>query len=184
MADTVGVTGVIMRGVSGLLVLVMASAGVWAQGNAHNEITALVGPPSTAGCPVGFSAERRSITEVRYAKDGRQLRGQGLELKFDSRTEPKKILKANVTVRGVTGEARVMPAGSGSTDDVAEIFQLGVAAGEDSLRHSSIWTERVATVRWVDLTEVSYTDGSEWHASQGQRCRVEPNGFLLVAGAK
>jgi hypothetical protein len=173
-----------MRGVSGLLVLAMASGMVWAQGNAHNEITVLVGPPDSAGCPVGFSAERRSTTEVRYAKDGKQLRGQGLELKFDSQTEPKKILKANVTVRGVTGAARVMPAGDASNDDVAEIFQLGVAAGEDSLRHSSIWTQRVATVRWVDLTEVSYADGSVWHASQGARCRVEPNGFLLVAGAK
>ena len=173
-----------MRGVSGLLALAMASGVVWAQGNAHSEMTVLAGSPDSAGCPVGFSAERRATTEVRYAKDGKQIRGQGLELKFDSQADPKKILKANVTVRGVTGAARVMPAGSASSDDVSEIFQLGVAAGEDSLRHSSIWTQRVATVRWVDLTEVSYADGSVWHASQGTRCRVEPNGFLLVAGAK
>jgi hypothetical protein len=179
-----GLQEVIMRGVSGLLVLVIASAGVWAQGNAGGSMIVLAGAPDSAGCPVGFSAERRSTTEVRYAKDGKQLRGQGLELKFDSPTEPKKILKANVTVRGVTGAARVMPTGSDSADDVAEIFQLGVAAGEDSLRHSSIWTQRVATVRWVDLTEVSYADGSAWHASQGVRCRVEPSKFLLVAGAK
>jgi hypothetical protein len=173
-----------MRGVSGLLVLVMASAGVLAQGNAHSEMTVLAGPPDSSGCPVGFSAERRSTTEVRYAKDGREIRGQGLELKFDSQTEPKKILKANVTVRGVTGVARVMPAGSASIDDVAEIFQLGAAVGEDSLRHSSIWTQRVATVRWVDLTEISYADGSVWHASQGERCRIEPSKFLLIAGAR
>jgi hypothetical protein len=171
-----------MRGVSGLLVLVMASAGVWAQGNAHSEMTVLTGSPDSSGCPVGFSAERRSTTEVRYAKDGKQLRGQGLELKFDLQT--KKILKANVTVRGVTGAGRLMPAGSAGSDDVAEIFQLGTGAGEESLRHSSIWTERVATVRYVDLTEISYADGSVWHASQGERCRVEPNGFLLVAGAR
>lgn len=174
-----------MRGVSGLLVLAMASAGVWAQGNAHSEMTVLAGPPDSSGCPVGFSAERRSTTEVRYAKDGRrEIRGQGLELKFDSRTEPKKILKANVTVRGVTGAARVIPAGRASVDDVAEIFQLGAATGEDRLRHSRIWTQRVSTVRWVDLTEISYADGSVWHASQGERCRIEPSKFLLVAGAK
>jgi hypothetical protein len=171
-----------MRGVSGLLVLAMASGVVWAQANDHSEIRVLVGPPSSAGCPVGFSAERRSTTEVRYAKDGKQLRGQGLDLKFDSQS--KKIVKANVTVRGVDGTARVMPAGSATSDDVAEIFQLGTSVGEDSLRHSSVWTERVATVRWVDLTEVSYADGSVWHASQGVRCRVEPSKFLLVAGAK
>jgi hypothetical protein len=173
-----------MRGVSGLLVLVMASAGVLAQGNAHSEMTVLAGPPDSSGCPVGFSAERRSTTEVRYAKDGREIRGQGLELKFDSQTEPKKILKANVTVHGVTGEARVIPAGSRDSDDVAELFQLEAGAGEESLRHSSIWTQRVSTVRWVDLTEVAYVDGSVWLASASGRCRIEPNGFLLIAGAR
>lgn len=171
-----------MRGVLGLLILAMASAGASAQGNAHSEMTVLAGPPDSSGCPVGFSAERRSTTEVRYAKDGKQIRGQGLELKFDS--QPKKILKANVTVRGVTGSARVMPAGSASLDDVAEIFQLGAGTGEDGLRHSNIWTQRVATVRWVDLTEIAYADGSVWHASEGKRCRIEPSKFLLVAGAK
>ena len=171
-----------MRGVSGLLVLAMASTAVWAQGNAHSEMTVLAGSPDSSGCPVGFSAERRSTTEVRYAKDGRQSRGQGLELKFDS--QQKKILKANVTVRGVNGEARVMPAGSAGSDDVAEIFELIPGTSEDSLKHSSLWTERVATVRWVDLTEIAYMDGSVWHASEGKRCRIEPSKFLLVAGAK
>jgi hypothetical protein len=174
---------VVMRGFSGLLVLVMASAAVWAQGNAHSEMTVLAGPPDSSGCPVGFSAERRSTTEVRYAKDGREIRGQGLELTFDS-NKPKKILKANVTVRGVNGEARVMPAGSAGNDDVAEIFELIAGVGEDSLQHSSLWTQRVATVRWVDLTEVAYADGSVWHASKWKRCRIEPSKFLLVAGAK
>jgi hypothetical protein len=173
-----------MRGGSGLLVLVMASAGVWAQGNAHSEATVLTGPPSSAGCPVGFSAERRSAGAVRYAKDGRESRGQGLELKFDPLTDPKKIVKANVTVHGVNGAARVIPAGENSNDDVAEIFQLGAGAGEESLRHSSIWTQQVSTVRWVDLTEVAYADGSVWLASASGRCRVEPSAFLLVAGAR
>ncbi|HMH16489.1 MAG TPA: hypothetical protein VK578_25540 [Edaphobacter sp.] len=173
-----------MRGVSGLLVLMMASATVWAQEKAHIGPTVLMAPPVSTGCPVGFSAERRSSTQVRYAKDGKQLRGQGLELQFDPQSNPKKILKANVTVHGVNGAARVMPAGSGDSDDVAELFQLEAGAGEESLRHSSIWTKRVATVRWVDLTEVAYADGSVWLASASGRCRIEPNGFLLVAGAK
>ena len=173
-----------MRGVSGLLVLVMASVGVWAQGNAHIGPTVFMAAPVSTGCPVGFSAERRSTTEVRYAKDGKQLRGQGLELQFDSRTNPKMILKANVTVHGVDGTARVIPAGSSDSEDVSELFQLEAGAGEKSLRHSSIWTQRVSTVRWVDLTEVAYADGSVWLASASGRCRVEPNGFLLVAGAK
>jgi hypothetical protein len=173
-----------MRGGSGLLVLVMASVGVWAQGKAHSETTVLAGPPSSAGCPVGFSAERRASGEVRYAKDGSASRGQGLELQFNPPADPKKILKANVTVHGVSGEARVVPAGDASGNDVAEIFQLGAGVGEDGLRRSSIWTQRVGTVRWVDLTEVAYADGSVWRASAGGRCRVEPSNFLLIAGTK
>jgi hypothetical protein len=173
-----------MRGVSGLLVLVMASAGVWAQGNAHIGPTVFMGAPISIGCPVGFSAERRSSTEVRYAKDGKQLRGQGLELQFDPRSNPKKILKVNVTVHGVDGTARVIPAGENSSDDVTELFQVEAGAGEGSLRRSNIWTQRVSTVRWVDLTEVAYADGSVWLASASGRCRVEPSAFLLVDGAK
>jgi hypothetical protein len=183
-ADAVGALEVIMRGGSGLLILVMASAGVWAQGNAHRETMVLIGPPDSSGCPVGFSAERRGAGAVRYAKDGSASRGQGLELQFDPRTNPKKILKANVTVHGVSGAARVIPAGEGRSEDVAEIFQLGAGTGEESLRHSNIWTQRVSTVRWVDLTEIAYADGSVWRASEGERCRVEPSAFLLVAGAK
>lgn len=173
-----------MRGGSGLLVLVMASAGAWAQANPHIGPTVFMAAPISTGCPVGFSAERRSAGAVRYAKDGSERRGQGLELKFDPLADPKKIVKVNVTVHGVNGTARVMAAGENSGDDVAEIFQLEAGAGEGSLRRSSIWTQQVSTVRWVDLTEVAYADGSVWLASASGRCRVEPSAFLLVAGAK
>jgi hypothetical protein len=173
-----------MRGVSGLLVLAMASTAALAQANAHIGPTVFMGAPISTGCPVGFTAERRSTTEVRYAKDGKQLHGQGLELQFDPRSNPKKILKVNVTVHGVDGAARVIPAGSSDSEDVAELFQLEAGAGEGSLRHSNLWTQRVSTIRWVDLTQVAYSDGSVWLASASGRCRVEPSGFLLVAGAK
>ena len=173
-----------MRGDSGLLILVMASVGALAQANGHIGPTVFMGPPVSTGCPVGFSAERQAAGVVRYAKgDQTQTHGQGLELKFDSRNDTRKIVKVNITVHGLDGSARVIPASEKSSDDLAELFEL-TAAGDNSLRHSNIWTQRMSTIRWVDLTEVAYADGSVWLASASGRCRIEPSGFLLVAGAK
>jgi hypothetical protein len=179
-----GLREVIMRGVSGLLVLAMASGVVWAQGNAQIGPTTFMAAPVSTGCPVGFSAERQAARAVRYAKgEPVQTHGQGLELKFDPQNDPRKIVKVNITVHGIDGSARVIPAGEKSSDSVAELFEL-TAAGDNSLRHSNVWTRGINVIQWVDLTEVAYADGSVWLASASGRCRVEPNGFLLVAGAR
>jgi hypothetical protein len=170
-----------MRYGSGFLVLVFASASVWAQGNFRFTTTVAPLRLGNWGCPVGLSAKRQSSLEVRYAEGAREKsRGQGLELKIDARDASKKVVKASVTVHGVSGAARVMPVGESSRDDVAEIFQLGGGA----LFRSDIWTKRVGTIRWVDLTDIEYSDGSVWRTSQWARCRVEPDKFLLVAGAR
>ena len=173
-----------MRGVSGLLALAMASGVVWAQANDHIGPTVFMGAPVSTGCPMGFSVERQAAGAVRYAKgEQAQTHGQGLELKFNPQNDPRKIVKVNITVHGIDGSARVIPAGEKSGDDVAELFEL-TAVGDDSLRHSNVWTKRMNVIRWVDLTEVAYADGSVWLASASGRCRVEPSAFLLVAGAK
>ena len=173
-----------MRGGSGLLILMMASVGVLAQANAPIKPTVFTGVPVSTGCPVGFSAEGQAAGVVRYAKgEQAQTHGQGLELRFDPINDPRKIVKVNITVHGVDGSARVIPVGGKSSDDVAELFEL-TAAGDNSLRHSNVWTQRMSVIQWVDLTEVAYADGSVWLASASGRCRIEPSGFLLVAGAK
>jgi hypothetical protein len=77
-----------------------------------------------------------------------------------------------------------MPAGSSSRDDVVEIFQLGRGTGAASLIRSDIWMHRMSTVRWVELTEMEYADGSVWREADGSRCRATPDLFLLVAGAR
>ncbi len=121
---------------------------------------------------------------MRYAKDARAKRsGQGLQLTFHPQDAPK-IMKVNVTVYGLSGEARVMPAGSGSKADITEIFQLRPEAGAVDLLQSEIWMQKMSTVRWVDLTEIEYADGSVWRASESSRCRAAPDMFVLVAGAR
>jgi hypothetical protein len=121
---------------------------------------------------------------VRYAKDARLKRsGQGLQLTFNRKHAPK-IMKVNVTVHGLSGEARVVPAGSGSRDEITQIFQLRPEAGAVGLLQSEIWMQEMNTVRWVDLTQIEYVDGSVWRASEGSRCRATPDMFVLVAGTR
>ena len=67
-------------------------------------------------------------------------------------------LVAATTPAGAQQPAAVNPTASSVKEDqlLRQLGQVAVQAGqagEDSLRHSSIWTQRVATVRWVDLTE-------------------------------
>ena len=85
-----------MRHGSRLLVLILASTSVWAQGN--YRFTGVVPVrPANWGCPVGLSAKRQSALEVRYAGGAREKRrGQGLELKFDPRDASKTIDRKSV----------------------------------------------------------------------------------------
>jgi len=166
-----------MRYGTAILVLAFMGSHALAQENTR-AIVALSGPFAYRGCPVGFSAQRQSAMELRYAADGQPMKhGQGVKVTLVSSSE-KKIVKASLVVHGVSNKRRVLPLSGDGREDLAEIFEL--ALGSDHRLRSEVWTDKVSIVQWVDLTEVQYADGTVWQATHSMRCRVAPSNFQLV----
>jgi hypothetical protein len=150
--------------------------------------------PDNSGCPVGFSASRRATGQIMSAGDARQSGpAQGLHLTLDNRSTPA-IDSIEVKVHGTTPKARVLPAGtqssdtatvpidrrSRSTDTVIKTFELHRISADSSLREADVWMHQVGSLRWADLISITYADGTTWHATANLNCRAVPSNFLLV----
>lgn len=175
-----------MRSASISLMMLLSSVGLSAQTGTGSTAAILTPGPASVACPIGFSVRRRAASEVLFAKDAAQIpHNQGLQLKFDH-MDASNIVQADITVHGMSGNVRKMPASAGpaSADmdtHTTEIFELRSKVQAASLFQSEIWMTKLNAVSWVELTEIKYADGSVWHASAGSQCRAVPNGYLLVA---
>ena len=168
-----------MRFALGILTMFLATGSVVAQEKPQSATAILTTPLVNEGCPVNFSAQRRSGTELRWAKDSEaKISGTGMELTFIHK-DASRIAKAQVTLRGWAGGPRVVPLSGNADDDAVELFQI--QKGHDGRLRTAIWPRKMTYVQWVDLTQIEYTDGTIWNSSATSRCRVEPNRFLLVA---
>ncbi len=172
-----------------LVAVLAAGASVWAQGTVAVTPSVWVAPPESVGCPIRVDAQRRSLTDLSWAGEGDRPKagGQGLHLDFgrsdadfDRRDTPR-IVKADVVVHGTSSASRVMPAGSGARNDVAETFELVRPAAALTLARADVWTKKMMSIGWVEVVGLEYADGTSWRASKGSVCRAAPNGLLLVA---
>jgi hypothetical protein len=134
-----------------------------------------------SGCPVGLSAERRSDTMMLRAGDSRlKDSAQGLHITFNHRDEPQ-IESAEITVYGVTSKLRVLPAGISSSDEVSKTFELQRTKGSEGLQEASVWMQKVGSLTRVELTSITYADGTTWRRSKSSQCRAVPSALLLIS---
>jgi hypothetical protein len=140
---------------------------------------------SSAGCPIGFFANRQADTNLlSVERDPGQKDGptQGLHLMLNHLNRPT-IQSIEVTVYGTSLKPRALPVAPPSDDLISKTFELHRTTGSDSLSDADVWMHQVGSVRWADLISITYTDGTTWHAAPTLKCRAVPSNFLLV-GAK
>lgn len=89
------------------------------------------------------------------------------------------IRQAKVLVTGISG-AQVLPADAtpAAGSDLTEEFTLSNAAAPKAKLESVVYTQRLTGIRTVALTEITWADGTSWHAAPGTACRVTPSLFL------
>jgi hypothetical protein len=109
---------------------------------------------------------------------------QGLHLTLNHLTEPA-IESIEITVYGVSPKGQVLPtnqwtADTDTRDVISKSFQLQRSAGSETLNNADIWMHQVGALRWVDLNEVRYTDGTSWRPSGSAKCRAVPSNLVLV----
>jgi hypothetical protein len=136
-------------------------------------------------CPIGFRANRQASPQVLSAGDTQKnAPALGLHLTLDHQTAPA-IESIEITVYGVSPKSHVLPtnqwsADPGTRDVISKSFQLQRSAGAESLNNADIWMHQVGALRWVDLNEIHYTDGTNWRPSGSAKCRAVPSNLILV----
>lgn len=162
-----------------LMILLLASGSIFAQAKTDPSTATLTPSLPSQGCPVNFYAKRTGGLVVHYAKDGHQdPTGQGLDLAF-SKNDASRIEKIIVTVHGMSAQGDVLPVRNNSSSDIAETFILERHPGATTL-DSEIWTRKIGPVRWVELTQIEFANGSVWQKSKESKCITEPSPLLLV----
>lgn len=141
--------------------------------------TIVLQAPSLQNCPVGIMAQRTpqgAVQQVSRASD-HPLLGYNISLRsFDAQL----VAKAQVTLSGLAG-ARVLPAASfGTKADTSESFTITPGTSPKAAFESIVYTKKLTGVLWIEVNQVTYADGTEWHQTKGSVCRVAPNGFLPV----
>lgn len=134
--------------------------------------------PETDACPVHIAVDRNSGLVTREV-EGKQIpTAAGLILHFQSPAD-RAIVAADLIVHGYDGRVIAQPLETAAASELTEDFHL-TATGADSLSRRSIWTQKIAGVVWVELTRVTFRDGSSWQRSVPGECRIEPSLMVLV----
>jgi hypothetical protein len=168
---------------SATILFMLLSSGLTAQTSAGGSSAVLTVPPASEACPINFSASRKAVGSVMLAKGAAAPhQGQGLQFNFVGSDESK-VVKAEITVHGISGQTRVLPASSATEQDSTETFTLRSENGQ-VLLHSSVWLNRLNGVSWTELTNIEFANGTVWHASSTSRCSAIPSRTLLIAGLR
>lgn len=131
------------------------------------------------GCPVGLQAQPHGSGAIIETRGERKEIAQKLRLYWENRRE-KGIASATILVRGYDTSLRVIPAGSTATPALTKSFRIATRIAGHSKETTELTAQRFATVRWIDLKSIEYTDGTQWSLPKGELCRISPSRFIRI----
>jgi len=135
-------------------------------------------PPEQMACPVHLSADRHAGIVYREVDRKQIPNADGLVLHFTD-THNLKVVSADVTVYGYSGGVIAKPFTASSTKEISEEFHLSGSA-ERPLVSQAIGTAKILSITTVELTRVTFSDGTVWERSAPGECRIAPSPFVLV----
>jgi hypothetical protein len=146
----------------------------------QNTVLRINNAADNLGCPVGFLASRQATGQTLAASESHHSApALGLHLELDRRDTPA-IESVEVTVYGLSPDSRVLPASQPLGDTISRTIELHRATGTDSLAQSDLWIHQFGVINWVDLTFITYADGTTWQATKHFKCRSVPSDLLLI----
>jgi hypothetical protein len=118
-----------------------------------------------SGCPLILEATRAKSSQ------GSDPTGSPHQL-FLKWPRAHAVIKISGVFHGPALRERTSETASDIVDGAVQVFHFG--DGDRTIGSSTYWTGTLAIVRWVELTDVWFLDGSEWHATPSSQCWVEP----------
>lgn len=95
----------------------------------------------------------------------------------------KRIVAANVTVRGYSNKSRFLPVLSTGNDfDAFRTFNVRFSEDATEGSTADFAVPGLTAVGAIDLNEVTYSDGSTWKIAGKRTCRTPIDGLMLVSG--
>jgi hypothetical protein len=167
-----------------LPVLLSASIALPAQQNSATTPKVIILPTPAVGCPVKFGASIDTRAIVRSIGDRGGDRGKDpnaplLDLTFGP-GKTAKIVGASVTVHGLSPQSLYLPVGQRPSEDRTQTFEFN-SQPQAALAGTEVLVTKMSFVRWAELTQLRYADGSTWQPSAYARCKAVPSGFRLVS---
>lgn len=169
-----------MRFVASFVALTLGTGFTFAaEAQAHAPSIVLVAPAYGQNCPVGLRARRLpggGLSEVNTAPATHR---PALHLTFAA-TDRHAVVQADVILHGNAGQGFV-PANEATAGHQTEVFTVTLSSGANQASSSVLYPKTLTAVDLVELKELTFADGSRWHASANSTCRVVPDNFRLVA---
>ena len=135
---------------------------------------------TSAACPVSVRAQHGTGAGMLEAK-GAPPKGVGQAVHLSvADPERRQIVAANVTVRGLSNKARMVPVQSNQpVSDASRTMDVRFILDDDRER-ADLRVPGLSATSSVELNSVAYADGSTWKAEAGSVCRTPIDGFMLV----
>jgi hypothetical protein len=98
--------------------------------------------------------------------------------------DSRRIVSAKFTVRGASGKARVTQALSSSDSgqaDAIRSLEVKFSSAPGNTATGDLWVPGMTAVLTIDLTSVTFADGSTRNFAPQDACRVAPELKMLVA---
>jgi hypothetical protein len=162
-----------MRPFIALTALLLSPAAILAQTNITLE------DPVSQSCPVGVYAQHSplgAVEQIRNSSDHHQLAYNITLRALDTRL----IQQARITLLGLSGPQIIPAQNATSSPNAIETFTLTPGASPKATFDSVVYAHKLTGVRFIQLDDVTYADGTQWHQTSGRTCRVAPNGLLLI----
>ena len=132
---------------------------------AQETSTSPVVPPRSVSCPI-------TIRVAPIKPQNRQVSASGLHQMEFQFNDPQLSI---IGYEGVFhGPDRNEVVGEALSSETEQSFSGGSHYHDRRLVSATHWTGKLAYVRWIEFTNLTFADGSEWHSSPTSLCIFLP----------
>lgn len=155
------------------------------------EGTAPQAPPTNTVCEAQVQPHCPIAMRAQHLADGEMVKtgnarprgiGQWLHLTLIA-PDSRRITKATFTIRGSSPKNRMMQTlGNGNNSSDASAALTAEFTNEPD-RHdlADLWVPGMTAVQSIEVSSLTYADGSTWKLSGDLGCRVAPDGLMPVS---
>lgn len=162
----------------------------------QGQIVIVLPPPVIETCPLGMHVRQGMGGQMMQVKDGQRKSVFGARLvltltgpasgriesrqKLPARANSLQIKEATVTVHGLNGKNRFVPARSGPAESTRTLT-IRFTTPDMSEVSGELLVPGFTATTLVELNSVTYANGETWKFTGSASCKMAPDPLMLVA---